>query len=184
MSQLKYAMQEYDEKKMAKARLTNSPISRKIAIEISNMIRYKSTEKAKMLLEEVLDMDRAVPYKKFNRAVAHRVGIGPGRYPIKAVAEILTLIKSAEANAQNKGLSSNLVIKHLAANKGNMQWHHGRQSRRQMKSCHVEIVVAEKEAKKKTDKPKTEENKAENVKEEKTKKSDSKPKAKKTEVKQ
>lgn len=157
MSKLKYAMQGYDEKTMSRARLNNSAISRKISIEIFNMIRYKSTEKAKMLLEEVMDMKRAVPYKKFNRSVAHKTGIGPGRYPIKAVDEVLKLIKLAEANAQNKGLSSSLVIKHLAANKGNMQWHHGRQSRRQMKSTHIEIVVLEKTAKKEESKHKKEE---------------------------
>ncbi len=149
-------MQDYDEKRMAKARLNNAPLSRKIATEISNMIRFKSTKKAKMLLEEVMVMKRAVPYKSFNRAVAHRVGIGPGRYPVKAVNEILTLIKLAEANASNKGLGNDLIIKHLAANKGNMQWHHGRQSRRQVKATHVEIVLCEREAKKTKDAPKTE----------------------------
>lgn len=162
MSQLKYSMQEYDEKKMARARLNNAPLSRKVATEISNMIRYKSTKKAKMLLEEVIDMKRAVPYRKFNRSVAHKVGIGPGRYPVKAVQEILKLIKLAESNASNKGLGENLIIKHLAPNKGNMQWHHGRQSRRQVKSTHVEIVVCEKEEKSK-DTLKNEKKKTEKV---------------------
>jgi large subunit ribosomal protein L22 len=190
MSQLKYAMQGYDEKKMAKARLNNAPLSRKVATEISNMIRYKSTKKAKMLLEEVIDMKRAVPYKKFNRSVAHKVGIGPGRYPVKAVQEILTLIKLAESNASNKGLGENLVIKHLAANKGNMQWHHGRQSRRQVKSTHVEIVICEKEEKKSKDSSKAEEKKAKKVAEHKEermpseeKTEETQPKAKKTQTK-
>ena len=161
MSQLKYSFQGYDEKTMAKARLNNAEVSRKKSIEICNMIRYKTTKKAVMLLEEVLDMKRAVPYKQFNRSVAHKTDIGPGRYPIKTVTEILKLIKLAESNAQNKGLSQDLVIKHLAANKGNMQWHHGRQSRRQMKIANIEIVVCEKTVKKSESKHIIEEKKAE-----------------------
>lgn len=194
-------MQGYDEKNMAKARLNNSEVSRKVSIEICNMIRFKTTKKAKMILEEIMDMKRAVPYKKFNRAVAHRTGIGPGRYPVKTVEEILKLVKLAEANAQNKGLSQDLIIKHMAANKGTMQWHHGRQSRRQMKSAHIEIVVCEKDAAKKFEsKPKSEDSKQKKAeiptpKHEETKekempktkaapkaKSESKPKTKKTEV--
>jgi large subunit ribosomal protein L22 len=210
MSKLKYSFQGFDEKTMAKARLNNAEVSRKKSIEICNMIRYKTTKKAIQILEEVLEMKRAVPYKSFNRSVAHKTDVGPGRYPIKTVEEILKLIRLAQSNAQNKGLSQDLIIKHLAANKGNMSWHHSRQSRRQMKVANIEIVVSEKAAKKaeskhaekKSEAPKqheeikkeTHQTKAPEIEKESKSpekpkktaekaKSESKPKARKTEVK-
>ncbi len=148
MSKLKYAAQNYDEKSMARARMNNVEASLKISVEIANMIRYKDTERAKRILEQVLDMKAAVPYRKFNRDVAHKTAIGPGRYPVKSVKLMLDLIKLAESNASNKGLSSELYIIHLAPNKGTTQWHHGRKRRTMMKSTNLEIVVAQKSQKK------------------------------------
>lgn len=144
MSKINYSIKGFDEKNMAKARLNNVEASFKISIEISNMLRYKSTTRAKIILNEVIALKTAVPYKRFNMDVAHKKGIGPGRYPVKPAKQFLALVKLAEANAENKGLSSDLKIVHLAANKGTTQWHHGRQSKRQMKACHIEIAVCEK----------------------------------------
>lgn len=144
MSKINYSIKGFDEKNMARARLNNIEASFKISINISDMLRYKSTTRAKTILNEVIALKTAVPYKKFNMDVAHKKGIGPGRFPVKPAKQFLALIKLAEANAANKGLSSDLKIVHLAANKGTTQWHHGRQSRRQMKACHIEIAVCEK----------------------------------------
>lgn len=145
MSKINYSMKGFDETKMARARLNNIEASFKISIEIANMLRYKTTTRAKTLMNEVIALKTAVPYKRFNMDVAHKKGIGPGRFPVKPAKQMLALIKLAEANAANKGLGSDLKIIHLAANKGTTQWHHGRQSRRQMKACHIEIAVCEKD---------------------------------------
>lgn len=158
MAKTGYAIQNFDEKKMAKARINNAEVSRKISIEICNMIRNRSTIVAKKMLEDVVDFKAAVPYRKFNRDVAHKKVTGPGRYPIKAVKSMIQLIKLAEANAANKGLSSELIITHLAANKGMGQWHYGRKRRTEMKSTHLEIAVTEKEAAKKAHSEKKEKN--------------------------
>ena len=155
MSKVNYSIKSFDEKKMARARLNNVEASFKISIEIANMLRYKTTKRAKAILTEVIALKTAVPYKRFNMDVAHKTGIGPGRYPVKPAKQFLALVKLAENNAAAKGLGSELKIIHLAANKGTTQWHHGRQSRRQMKACHIEIAVCEKDLTKKAEKSTT-----------------------------
>jgi len=145
----------------ARAVLRDAPISTKVAIEIASFLRGKNTEKAKDILERVLKKEQAIPYKRFTNGVGHRKGrLGAGRYPQKASQAFLDLIRQAEANASHAGLSTELIIKHLAAHKASTPWHYGRQRRRKMKRTHVEIVVAEDEKavkKKATTKKKQEE---------------------------
>lgn len=141
---------------IATAKGYNLPLSRKVCIELANFIRGKDIEKVKKLLDGVLKKTTAVPFKRFNKDRGHKKGIGPGRYPEKATNYVLKLIKSAEANAQNKGLNtSNLVLSSIVVNKGSTQWRYGRQRRRQMKRAHVEVTLTEKEIKKE-EKPKAE----------------------------
>ena len=129
---------------MAKAYGKGLGISTKVSIEIANYLRGRTTTKAKWILERVLEKKQAIPFKRFTDGVGHRVGnMASGRYPQKASAEFLKLIKQAEANAQAKGLSEDLVINHLAAHKASSQFRQGRQRRRKFKRTHVEIVVME-----------------------------------------
>ena len=137
----KYALQT-EKEDMAKAYASNIAISTKVGIEIANHLRGRTTKKAKEILQNVLIEKEAIPYKRFNDSVGHRTGIGPGRYPKKASAEFLSLIKQAEANAQNKGLDENLKIVHLVVNKASQP---ARQGRRTFKRAHVEIAVQEME---------------------------------------
>ncbi|MBS3156018.1 50S ribosomal protein L22 [Candidatus Woesearchaeota archaeon] len=126
----------------------NLPISTKKSVEICNLIRSMSTKKAKAVLNRVILMKEAVPYRRYNDNTSHRPGIGPGKYPIKTSKEILRLVESAEANAQNRGLSTNLVIEHISANKAPLQWHYGRKRRRKQKNTHLKIIVKELKIKK------------------------------------
>ena len=48
---------------MAKAVLMDAPISKKQSVEICSLLRGKTTEKAKAILQNVIDMKEAVPYK-------------------------------------------------------------------------------------------------------------------------
>lgn len=160
----KYGLAEMKEN-MARAMGKHLDLSTKDAIEIANFLRGKSTEKAKAILNRVFEYTQAIPYKRFTNGLGHRPGkgIAAGRYPQKASKHFLDLIEQAEANAQSKGLSSDLMIIHLAAQKGPTTWHYGRQRRRQAKRTHLEIVVQEMEKPKKKEKaekkqdPKTEE---------------------------
>ncbi|MBU0757257.1 MAG: 50S ribosomal protein L22 [Nanoarchaeota archaeon] len=119
-------------------------ISTKKSVEVCNLIRGTTTEKAKNMLNKVILMQMPVPYTRFNKDTGHKKGIGPGRYPIKTVKEILKIIESAEGNAQNKGLSThNLKIVHISAHSASRPWHQGRQRRRKMKRASIEVVVKE-----------------------------------------
>lgn len=171
MSQYKYSATVNEHRARAVGLLM--PISTKQSIEICSLIRRKNLQKAKKILNEAKDMKKPIPYTRFTEGAGHKHGIGPGKYPVKACREILNLVNLVEANAQHKGLdTSSLEIIHICAKKGPKSWHYGRQSRIAMKRTHVEIVVEEKEVKRK-------ETKKEPVKKEKSKpikKQEEKPK--------
>lgn len=125
------------------ARGMNLSISTKHSIELCHWLRYRTTAEAKRLLEEVLQEKRAVPFKRFVRDVGHKAGMAAGRYPIKASAALLKLIKAVEANAQFKGLSSGqLKIVTLMANRAAIPFTGGRRFRK-TKRTHLEIAVKE-----------------------------------------
>lgn len=133
-----------DEENTARVFARNLSISTKYSVEICRNIRGKPLNKAKKLLEDVLAMERPIVMARFTRDIAHKKGTGPGKYPIEATKKILAALKSAESNAQNKGLSTNdMYISHISAHKASRPWHYGRQRRRRMKRTHVEIVLKE-----------------------------------------
>lgn len=124
----------------------NLPISWKDSVEVCRFIRKKNLQKAKELLQQVLDKKTAIPIKRYGLADrGHRKGkIGPGFYPQKATKHILQLLNTLEANAQDKGLNiSDLVLIKLIPNKGTSVWHYGRHRRRRMKRCHIQIIAEE-----------------------------------------
>jgi len=141
---------------IARANGLGLPISTKVAYELANVIRGKTATKAVSYLENVIAMDVAVPYKRFNADIGHKPGhIAAGRYPVKAATNFLKVLKGAISNAIDKGLDESVLrIVHISANRGPAQWHYGRQRRRQMKSTHLEIVVAQIVAPKKSVKSK------------------------------
>ena len=94
-------------------------VSYKDAVELLAVIRGKKLEEAKRILEDVIEMRRPIPYRRFYGKVGHRRGMGPGRYPVKAAKAVLKVLESAEANAEYKGLdTSRLWVIHAAAHKG------------------------------------------------------------------
>ena len=123
----------------------NLPVSTKASVEICSFIRGKELEKAKKLLQQVIDKKIAVPYKRYNRDVGHKPGkIAAGRYPEKACKEILRLLNLVQANAENKGLDrENLIITEIMANRGYQQAHYGRKRSRKFKRTHFDIFVKE-----------------------------------------
>jgi len=145
----------------AKLNAKNLEISRKVAVEICNLLRYKDVEKAKAILERVIKKKQPIPYKRYYTSIPHRKGnIATGRYPIKASGVILKLLDSTIKNAQNQGLLSSLYIYSIYANKGPKQFHPSRHRGRVMKRTHLTIILKEKTKEKKSVKqkqPKTEE---------------------------
>ena len=144
-----YAYQK-DVEKTAKAAMKNVRVSTKTAIEMCNHLRYKELAKARNELEQIANMKKALPFRRFTNGLGHRKGIGAtGRYPINAAQAFLTLLNSVEKNASNLTLGEDLKIVHLVAQKGNNDFRWGRRQRRQLrKNTHLEIVVKEIEKKK------------------------------------
>ena len=137
---------------VAKASTKNAPVSTKHCIELCRWLRYKNTSEAKKMLEEVIALKIAVPYRKFVRDIGHRAGMSTGRYPQKASKEMLKLVKSVEANAQGKGLDiSNLKIIRILANRAPTPFT-GSRHRHGTKRSHIELEVMERKSKDAKDK--------------------------------
>lgn len=150
-----YTLQKIDEH-TARAMGKDLPISFKQSIEICNYIRNNPIAKAKLRLTNAIEKTKPIPFKRFTNGVGHRKGpILAGRYPLKACQHILKLINSAESNALFKGLNSkDLIVAHISPKQAPSSWRYGRNSRRQMKKCHIEVVLKEAKPKKTEVKPK------------------------------
>lgn len=139
-----YCYQEYDPAIMARAIGKNMNCSTKHAVEICRMIKNMNLQRAKKELSEVIEFKRAVPFKRYNKNVAHKKTMMSGRYPVKAAKFILALLKSVEKNAQSKGMgTADLEIIHINANKASTPLRYGRKIGVETKRTHVEVVVKE-----------------------------------------
>ena len=106
----------------ARAKANEIPVSPKHSIEIARFIRNMTTAEAKAYLADVVELKKAIPFKRFNRNVAHKRGLegwAAGRYPVKAAKAYIRLLDSVEKNAEYIGLDTeNLRIDHVSANRG------------------------------------------------------------------
>lgn len=153
MVHYRYAFQGYDKEHMVKAVSHALPISTKASVEICSALRFRSLSFAKRLLQDVAVLKRAVPYKRFRRDVGHKPGMASGRYPQKASSAILIVLKSAEANAQMKGMhTSHLNVVHICAHRA---YRPLRVGGRQSKRTHIEVVLQEKAQEKKKESQKS-----------------------------
>lgn len=134
----------------ATAKGENLGISRKFAVEVTGFIRGRTLVDAKKKMEDVIALKVAVPFKRYHMDLGHKRGpMGPGRFPGKVAKEVLLLLKSAEMNAENKGLDKeSLYVSRAVAHKGSTQMKAGRHRGRHAKRTHIEIALAEKEKKK------------------------------------
>ncbi|MEM0155509.1 MAG: 50S ribosomal protein L22 [Thermoplasmataceae archaeon] len=113
-----YSTTEFGEKS-AIARVVETDISLKDAVNIAHYIRGMTLERAKDVIEKGIRKELPVPYFRYLDSVSHRKGMGPGRYPVKALKEFRAALQNAEANADFKSLNTeNMVVKHVAASKG------------------------------------------------------------------
>jgi len=118
---MKYTLERKPEnlKKCAQARCRNVATSHKDALEVTNAIRGLRLDAAESFLNDVMAHKRAVPYKKKNQGVAHRAGMGSGKYSDRTVGYVLEILKNAKANAQNKGFDiSKTFVTHTAVHRG------------------------------------------------------------------
>jgi len=117
-----YSYTEYNPTIQVRASLREVDVSPKAAREVCAAIKGLSLDKAKALLEDVIDLKRPIPFRRYKKKVPHRrglVGFYAGRYPVKAAKMILKLLENLEANAEFKGLDvSRIEIVHAAAYSG------------------------------------------------------------------
>ena len=120
------------------------PISRKESIMVCQAVRGLPVAKAKKFLEDVVALKKPVSFTRYNADMGHKHGIMSGRFPVSTCKQVLMVLKSAESNAQGKGLSTaNLIVKNASAQKGPTAHHYGRQ-RTKAKRTHIELVLEEK----------------------------------------
>lgn len=108
------------EEPCAKAMGRELRISPKDAVEICREIKGMKLREAQSYLEEVVKGERAVPFRRHAKKVAHHKGTkGAGAFPAKAAKAILEVLKNAEANAAYKGLDAEkLKVVHASASRG------------------------------------------------------------------
>ena len=145
--------EELDPEKTAKASGREIRVSHKNAREVCKTIKGMTLAHAKEYLKNVIIKKQPVPFTRFRKKAGHRHGIEKafaGRYPIKAAAKVLIVLKGAEANAENKSLDlDRLTIMHAAAYAGMKIKRftpraHGRASPKYETLTHIEIVLNEK----------------------------------------
>ncbi len=133
----------------AKAIGRDMPVSPKFARETVGMIRGMRAEDAAIMLEEVMEKQRAVPLKRHNKRVAHKAGIGPGRYPVKVAKAILSVLESAMSNAEYKGLDvDNMIISTISVSRGVVIPGHkaraqGRATPWNQETVNIEVILEE-----------------------------------------
>lgn len=141
-----------DPETTARAMAYELHISPKHAYEVCKAIKGKKVGAAEAYLEDVLVKKVAVPFKRYKKKVGHRKGLNKwyaGRYPVRASAAILKLLRDAKGSAEYKGLDPDIMrVWHAATKKGRtingiMPRAFGRATPKNTETVTVEIVLKE-----------------------------------------
>ena len=147
-----YSITELDPDRTVKASGRELRVSPKHAREVCKTIKGMKLDQAKEYLRQVVLKKKPVPFRRYKKKVGHRHGIDKacaGRYPVKAAQKILSIVESAEVNAEYKGLDvERLRIIHASAYPGMkikryIERAFGRSSPRIEILCHIELVLEE-----------------------------------------
>ena len=124
-------------------------ISPKKAMEVCRFVRGMKVNVALDYLEEVMELKRPIPYKRFTAGAGHRKGkaMASGGYPVKVATEVIKVLESARANAEYKGLDPDeMKIKAIAAHRGrtNISYRpraHGRSTPFNNETVNIEVIL-------------------------------------------
>ena len=126
-----------NQEKIATVRGNGMGVSFKHSMAICNFIKEKTIETSVRQLGEVIKRKMAIPMKG---EVPHRKGnILGGRYPIKTAKVFITLLKSLEANANNKGLDIKTIKLFAKADQASTPRRAGKYGGRHFKKTHIFI---------------------------------------------
>jgi large subunit ribosomal protein L22 len=125
-------------------------ISPRHSIEICSAIKGMPLDKAVDFLEDVIDLKKAVPFRRHVGGLPHRKGEGmaTGRYPQKAAKAIKDVLEQARNNAEFKEITGSLRIIQASASRGRswkswFQRAHGSSTPKVRETVNVEIIVKE-----------------------------------------
>lgn len=121
MGRFNYAFQNYDPTRHVRASIREKDMSHKHAREVATAIKGLSMEKARDYLQAVINMDRAVAFRRYKNQVGHKAdpGMMAGRYPQKTAKEFIKALDNLESNAQFKGMDMDrLKIINATVHKG------------------------------------------------------------------
>jgi len=119
----RFSFKEKEGEKLGKAQLHDLNCSYKDLSQVLGAIRRKPIGEARVILNEAIDLKKAIRFRKFSGRLGHRSELGgqKGKYPKKECKFALELLQNAVSNAIVKGLDeSALVVKHGAAYKQNV----------------------------------------------------------------
>lgn len=121
MGLYKYSV-KYDAEKSAPAQAFDINASYKDLTQVLRAIKGKPVKDARKILDEAINLKRAIRFSKFNKGMGHRSELGgkKGKYPAKECRIALHLLNNAFASVQAKGLDENAVVLHAAAYKQNV----------------------------------------------------------------
>jgi len=123
-------------------------ISPKKTYELCNALRGRMLDAAYKILDGVVEVKRPIKFLRYGTMVAHKKGIGPGRFPVNAAKDIKKLLEHVEANAREKQLQGDLKIVHIACHRGQINKSYrprarGSSSPFNQKTVNVEIILEE-----------------------------------------
>ena len=124
------------EVKQIVVRASDASVSTKHSMAICNFIKGRNLDYSIKFLEDVIAMKKAVPMKG---EIPHRKNIGPGRYPVKAAAFFIKLLKNLKSNAAAHNLDINKLVIHARADRASRPRKPGKYHRI-FKRTHLEIT--------------------------------------------
>ena len=122
MTFYKYAL-EYEPAKSGRSQAYDLNCSYKDLTQVLGALKGSTVAKARQILDECIEMKKAIPFRKFSKGMGHRSELGgkKGKYPKKEAKLALELLNNAVSNAKGKGLDEkNLVVLHACAYKQNV----------------------------------------------------------------
>jgi len=153
----RYSSEPDNATKSSKSRGSHLRIHFKHCREITTHIKGLQVAKAQKFLDDVLAFKTIVPFTKYTGGIGrkamakqHKTSGDKGRWPVKATAVIRDLLSNAVANAEMKGLDTDLLyVQHAQSNQappGRRRTYraHGRIGKYASQPAHVEIVLSEK----------------------------------------
>ena len=141
--------QETDADTTARALVKDSDISPKHAVEICRSLRGRKVDNALSYLDDVISLKRAVAFRRYNKLVTHKPGVGPGRFPVKAARVVKRAIEEAQHNAEYKGLDADSMRIHTISSHRGQAYDfsrpraHGRSSPWKRERVHIEVILEE-----------------------------------------